>query len=741
MDERVRTTSWLHNRRFVVDVATRYLVGAGGAGVIVAIALIFLYLFSVVLPLFEGADVVERSTFSLPSPDAGDSRMLLVEESGELAARITAQGEAVFFDLDSGATVKRERMTDQPLREASSVVERDDRVLLETVDGEALVAEISYPVTFAGGERRLIPTLSYPFESQPVSLQNELGSPVVDFVAGMGAFDVVFVAMLEGGRVAIASYPADEGLPLEFPDAVAYLDETYDVSAKLLLGAHSNWLYVATEDGSVSAYDIEIRGFPERVAESRLVPPDRRLGAVELLLGGQSVLAADDHGALGQWFLSRGPGGQRRFVNPRTFTSDAPFIHIVPEHRRKGIVAIDAAKRLYLLHTTSNQVLYRGPLEGIDASDAAISPRAQALLLAEGDAMHVFNVTNEHPEVSWSSLWGRVWYEGYPEPIFSWQSSSGDDDFEPKFSLVPLAFGTIKAAFYAMLFAMPLGVMGAIYTAYFMSAHMRAWVKPGIEIMAALPTVILGFIAGLWLAPQVEHHLVGIMALLVILPPGIILAAWTWSRLPRALVNRMPDGWQPVTLLPVLVVLVWLALALGPALEAQFFDGNAREWLQASLGLDYDQRNSLVVGIAMGLAVIPIIFSMSEDAIYSVPRHIVDGSLALGATPWQTLARVVLITASPGIFSAVMIGFGRAVGETMIVLMATGNTPIMDLNVFQGMRTFAANIAVELPEAEVSSSHYRILFLSALVLFVITFFFNTAAEVVRQRLRERYANL
>jgi phosphate transport system permease protein len=143
----------------------------------------------------------------------------------------------------------------------------------------------------------------------------------------------------------------------------------------------------------------------------------------------------------------------------------------------------------------------------------------------------------------------------------------------------------------------------------------------------------------------------------------------------------------------------------------------------------------------MGLAVIPTIFSIAEDAIYGVPTHLINGSLALGATPWQTLTRVVILTASPGIFSAVMIGLGRAVGETMIVLMATGNTPIMDMNIFEGMRTFAANIAVELPESEVGSTHYRILFLTALVLFLLTFVFNTAAELVRQRLRRRYGSL
>ena len=164
-------------------------------------------------------------------------------------------------------------------------------------------------------------------------------------------------------------------------------------------------------------------------------------------------------------------------------------------------------------------------------------------------------------------------------------------------------------------------------------------------------------------------------------------------------------------------------------------------WLTDELGITYDQRNSLVVGIAMGFAVIPIIFTICEDAVFGVPEHLTMGSLALGATTWQTAVRVVLLTASPGIFSAVMIGFGRAVGETMIVLMATGNTAIMDMNIFEGFRTLSANIAVEMPESEVDSTHYRILFLAALVLFLATFLFNTIAEVVRQRLRVKYSSL
>jgi phosphate transport system permease protein len=151
----------------------------------------------------------------------------------------------------------------------------------------------------------------------------------------------------------------------------------------------------------------------------------------------------------------------------------------------------------------------------------------------------------------------------------------------------------------------------------------------------------------------------------------------------------------------------------------------------------YIQRNSLVVGFIMGFAIIPIIYTIAEDALSTVPEHLRSASLGAGATPWQTAMRIVIPTAMSGLFSALMIGLGRAVGETMIVLMAAGNTPILDMNIFNGFRTLAANIATEMPEATRDSTHYRTLFLAALTLFVMTFAVNTVAEVVRQRFRRR----
>jgi phosphate transport system permease protein len=292
-----------------------------------------------------------------------------------------------------------------------------------------------------------------------------------------------------------------------------------------------------------------------------------------------------------------------------------------------------------------------------------------------------------------------------------------------------------------MLFALPLAICGAIYTAYFMAPPVRKKVKPCIEFMEALPTVILGFLAGIWLAPLVETYLPGVLLVLFLMPVVLLLTSFIWYVMPKHIRHLLPDGWEPVFLAPFVVATVWLCFEFSMPLEQMFFNGDAKIWMRDTLGISYDQRNSLVVGIAMGFAIIPTIFSIAEDAVFAVPKSLTFGSLALGASPWQTLVRVILPTASPGIFSGVMIGTGRAVGETMIVLMATGSTPIMDTNIFEGFRTLSANIAIEMPEAEVHSTHYRLLFFAAFCLFMFTFMFNTTAEIVRQRLREKYGSL
>jgi phosphate transport system permease protein len=440
-------------------------------------------------------------------------------------------------------------------------------------------------------------------------------------------------------------------------------------------------------------------------------------------------MARDD---TSRWYLAK----------VRAFEGGADSMFLMPEQRRKGFITLGAQGRLNIYHSTAHRELLSENLNITNPLAAALGPRADRILIeAENGKVLRIDVDNEHPEVSWAVLWDKVWYESYDEPEYIWQSSASNNDFEPKYSLMPLAFGTLKAAFYAMLLGAPLAICGAIYTAYFMSQSLRGKIKPLIELMEALPTVILGFLAGLWLAPFLESNLTSVFTLLLFLPIGILISSFVYTRLPPSWRFAVPDGWEGALLIPVVMFIGWACVASNGHVEYLFFDGDMRAWVTNDLGISFDQRNALVVGIAMGFAVIPTIFSITEDAIFSVPKHLSNGSLALGATRWQTLVGVVLPTASPGIFSALMIGLGRAVGETMIVLMATGNTPIMDLNIFEGMRTLAANIAVEVPEAEVDSSHYRVLFLAALVLFSFTFMVNTVAEIVRQRLRQKYGQI
>jgi phosphate transport system permease protein len=265
--------------------------------------------------------------------------------------------------------------------------------------------------------------------------------------------------------------------------------------------------------------------------------------------------------------------------------------------------------------------------------------------------------------------------------------------------------------------------------------------KPLVEIMASLPSVVLGFLAGLWLAPRIEKAVPALALMAFVLPTLVLLAGFGWRSLPRAFRGRFRTGSEVFLFVVVLAFGIWLCFRLSEPFEAMAFGGSFQTWLRETTGLGYDQRNAVVVGLAMGFAVIPIIFAIAEDAFSNVPTNLVAGSLALGADRWQTVTRVVLPTASPGIFSAIMIGFGRAVGETMIVLMATGNTPIMEWNPFNGFRTLSANIAVEIAEAPHGGTLYRTLFLAALLLYMLTFLINTVAELVRQRLRERYSQL
>ncbi|WP_337073002.1 ABC transporter permease subunit [Aeromonas veronii] len=731
-------------KRRIKDKLAKYGVTTGGALVLVALLLIFFYLLYVVKPIFNGASMEPATSFTLPV--AGKTAWLGVEEQNEIGYRFSDKGQVNFFALQGDDKIKVGQSLGQAqvagdISTATTPAPGQKLIAYGFADGKALVVQPAFKVSYPNDVRVIEPSLKYPFGEEPVVIDPQ-GKALQRMVFEATKDKMATAAVTEDGRGVMTVMSGEENF---ISGEIEWSSENYTIPSlprhvdQMLLTPNLRILFVR-QGNRLSVYDIHNLSEISLRNVLEINATNANVTRVELLAGASSLLVGNDNGVISQWF-EVAKDGKRQFTQIRDFKGDGAVDLLTPEHFRKGFISADKDGIISFFHATGETKLLTETVEGGELSALAISPRHNALLMQQGDTFKLFTVENDHPEVTWSALWQKVWYEGYPEPQYVWQSTSASNDFEAKLSLVPLSFGTLKAAFYALLFAVPLGIAGAIYTAYFMSPGMRKFVKPTIEIMEALPTVILGFLAGLWLAPIVEDYLPGIFMMLVMLPMGMLLAALLWHLLPDTLKQSVPEGSQAVLLIPVVILIGWMALTLSPVVENAFFGGDTRSWLTNVMGIKFDQRNSLVVGIAMGFAVIPTIFSIAEDAVFSVPKHLTQGSLALGATPWQTLSRVVILTASPGIFSAVMMGLGRAVGETMIVLMATGNTPIMDFSMFQGLRTLAANIAVEMPESEVGSSHYRVLFLAAFVLFVFTFFFNTLAEFVRQRLREKYSSM
>ncbi len=723
------------------DLFASRVIGLGGLVVIAAVLLILFYLMYVVAPLFMPAKLSRASLEGDVGWLNNDTAYMALEEQQQVAFRVTQNGTADFFSLDGLQLLESTdiRAGDRKVAIVAGDQGHSGLVAVAFDDGQVSLLRNYYSTDYSAGVelRKIIPKLDFPYGTGQRALMPDGG--ITGLVLSDNESELLLAAAGSGGRVRFERNTKQKNLlsgEINLESTVKTLEVDFEIAAITISNDH-RWLYLANESGEIHFISTTTMQEAQVVQVS-----DQAITSMSMLLGGISVLAGDAGGNITQLFPVRDADNQYSLEIIRRFEGrQSAITQIIPEQRRKGFMAVDAADNLTIFHSTAGKTVLSEKLAGQPMA-LALAPRASGLLLLYGNNdVEFMDIDNEHPEVSFASLWSEVWYENYSEPEYVWQSSASSNEFEPKFSLTPLAFGTLKAALYAMLFALPLALMGAAYTAYFMSPALRRMVKPTIEIMAALPTVILGFLAGLWFAPFLEENLAGVFSLMLVIPAGLLLFAWFWTKADWAIKDYVKEGWEPVLLLPVLVVLGIISIGFIGPLQDVFFGGDLRSWLSREAGISYDQRNALVVGCAMGFAVIPTIFSIAEDAIYGVPTSISDGSLALGATPWQTLVRVVLPTASPGMFSAVMIGLGRAVGETMIVLMATGNTPIMDWNLFEGMRTLAANIAVEMPESAMNSSHYRILFLAALVLFMFTFVVNTGAELIRQHLREKYSSL
>ena len=711
-------------RRVLIDRLSRWAVTVGGVGIIASILAILVFIVLEVLPLVRPARVAGTPPIRTAAVSAP---LAVISDEYRTHAIVLDRHEGVLALRTADGAVVASRPTGPPI--VSGVAAPDGSVLSAVLgDGTLLVVPVAFEIGFAQDGRTVAPRLGE-------SLVLPLGGP------GAGAHavragtegDLTAAAQLAGGRIVLLRRSTTENLLTGEVEAQL---ERGDLGvepplASLLLDGAGSGLYGLTRDGTVVWWDLASSA---RRQLPRLPAPAT---AIMLLLGDRSLVVGGRDGSLGVWLpVDEG------LVKVRELPGRGAAIDLITRSQRdKGFLAHDAGGGLGLYHSTSQRRLWSGRSPVAGATAIGLTPKGDGALLVGPGEVAALEIANPHPEASLRTYFGKIWYEGYTKPEFVWQSTGGADDFEPKLSLTPLAIGTLKGTVYSLLLAIPLGVLGAMFASQFMHPSLQRVVKPVVEIMAALPSVVLGFLAGLWLAPRLEQVFPSLLLMVVVLPALVLAAGFGWRRLPASLRGRLPAGAEILLYVPVLAGGIWLCLLLEPALERVLFGGSFPRWLAATTGLAYDQRNAVVVGLAMGFAVIPIIFAISEDAFSNVPRTLVSGSLALGASRWQTVTRVVLPTASAGIFSAVMIGFGRAIGETMIVLMATGNTPIMDWSPFNGFRTLSANIAVEIPEAPHGSTLYRTLFLAALLLFVITFVINTVAELVRQRLRRRYASL
>ena len=742
------------DKRMFYDKLATVVVAGGGVAIIFCIIAILFFIGIETVPLLQSPNTELQNSFTVekaPTTQGQSSNILIVgtEEYTEIAFLFDQQGVASFVSLEDGSLISETPIVDiekQGVVTSTYASEKNEDYVAATSKGWVIPFSLKYNVTYGeDNKRNILPQIIQP---DPIKITDESIS-LFGFKTGEFGNSSVTAYVTENSSFIFHSIAVSED---EFMDQEESITNSVDLTTQIKANTISaiqidsflNNLFVGTTDGKIYNWNIKNKFKPE-LQEVAMATANSNTGITSLgfLTGSRSLFVGQSDGTSSIWFPARDENGKPVLTRVHEFDKlEGQITGFAKSPRDRGFAINDNKGNVGIYHTTSGsqQVKFEG--EGKDYSSITFAPKSNGVVVVDKDgAVKHWTVDNPHPETNFKTLFGKVWYEGYSEPEYVWQSTGGTDEFEPKFSLTPLIYGTLKGAFYALLFAIPLSILSAICVSQFMHPNHRNKIKPIIEIMAALPSVVLGFLAGLWMAPVIEKIFPAVIAMFILIPLFTIISVFAWQRVPNNIKGKIRVGTELYFLIPVIVAGVLIALGLNTTIEAVFFGGDYKEWFYTVLGLQYDQRNALIVGFAMGFAVIPIIFTISEDALSSVPNNLISGSLALGASRWQTAINIVLPSASPGIFSAVMIGLGRAIGETMIVLMATGNTPIMDWSFFNGFRALSANIAVELPEAPHGGTLYRILFLAALILFFFTFLLNTLAEIIRQRLRKKYGQL
>jgi phosphate transport system permease protein len=839
------------------DKIANWTITLGGLLVIVAVITIMLFLVSVAMPLATGGEVRQHSVYTLDTPK--QVAWLAADEYTTLGIRVTADGQVSAFHIPTGHSVVAADLEFAERATAVAGVVTREQVAFGFADGTVRFGTFGFEVgvitpdtlpsarqqlneidSLAGntiyrelttGDYRTITPVWTIAEAEPLSehsiiaIDYRVGGTLERPTRSFVSVDAAGVARISRAVVRRNLMTGAEQVTLT-SSTLPTLPEGTQVT-HVLMASTADRVMVATRDGTIYRYDVRDFNAPVLAETTRAFDGagDVEITSLAFLNSELAMVVGGSNGAVNVFFRLEQPGanttdGYQMVLARSHEPQGAPIVEISVAQRKKSLATLGADGSLWIRHSTSDRTLFKLQRESAADTEAAmmLMPRMDGVLLVDRDGnVDAWNFYFPHPETTIRGLFGRLWYEGYPEPSFTWQSSSGTDVFEPKYSLVPLIFGTIKATVYALMFAVPIALMGAIYTSEFLHRRVRATVKPVMEMMESLPTVVLGFVAALVLAPFIEEWIAAVILSFVSIPMGLMLGAFVWQTLPATVALRLEGIPKFLFMVAAILVFGLVAFQLGPWFERALFYGDFKAWVNGDVGtglpflfligfplsfmlvtwgfgrmvghtwrnklrdasrehagrLDfgrwavfviaaagvsfaiaglltlagydprggvvdtYSQRNALVVGFVMGFAVIPNIYTLAEDALNSVPSHLRAASLAAGATPWQTAMWVILPVAASGVFSAVMIGMGRAVGETMIVVMAAGNTPVLDWNIFSGLRTLSANIAVELPEAVKDSTLYRTLFLAALTLFVMTFVINTLAELVRQRFRKR----
>lgn len=842
----------------ILDRLAGWVITVGGLLVIAAVVGIMAFLVAVAVPLAERGETFEHVDYQLESPGGtlwGRTLWLVADEYRTMAVRIEASGAYRVFHLPTGQAIEHGRLDfDGKLATAVGGVVSREQVAFGFEDGSIRFVDLAFRVDVLN-ESELPAAARSLTEADLLHDQQvytrlpgrqvrriRMEAQQTEEPQNVSEAPITAISYRVGGT---AERPTrsfvtfdSEGIGrisrTESKTNIMTNETTTEVSSSTLPALPSNvqvtavamttradTVYVASAVGDIFRFDTRRFDEPRLAEQVRAFPEEVTVNAMTFLVGEQALVAGGSNGAVKVFFKLQPGGGDYRMVEARTHEPHgAAVTNISVSQRSKALVTEAANGEVWVRHSTSDQVLfrYRYNPDSSTGSDLLMMPRVDGALRVGDDGRADFwEFRYPHPETTLKTIFGKVWYEGYEAPVYTWQSSSGTDVFEPKFSLVPLIFGTLKATVYSLLFAIPIALLGAIYTSEFVPGRVRSTVKPVMEAMESLPTVVVGFIGALILAPIVETWIAAVLLAFVALPLALMLAAFLWQTLPMDVVLKL-DGLPKLFIMFVVIgAALYLAYANGANFESLLFYGDFKAWVNGDMGtgtpfmfilllplgyllaswvlertagpglrarqrglakttagaLDfgrwaglllagaalsyltasaltaagfdprggvvdtYVQRNALVVGFVMGFAIIPTIYTLAEDALNSVPSHVRAASLAAGATSWQTAKWIILPTAMSGVFAACMIGMGRAVGETMIVLMAAGNTPVLEWNIFNGLRTLSANIAVELPEAVQGGTLYRMLFLAALTLFAMTFVINTVAEVIRQRFRKR----